>query len=421
MHRKLLVSLALLIVFGIGGLYSACDDLVTEVTEVTVYGPPEAEFDVNVDVGCKDSLVVQFTDESTGFGIVDWVWIFNENLPESLQDTSYEQNPTYTYRGAGFYDVRLIVTDSLGNADGELKTRYVWLTKPEAIFTILPTNNGCQDTRFELHNQSIGISNDFTWYIANPDISYLDSTYRTQVDLQNLLPGTYTITLIADGGDSCGVDTLVDTLVVGNCPQFTFTVNGIDTGRDSICEGDNVTVEYVDSGGPIDSLFVNWGYDDTLYDVYQGNPGILVGGSPYNGVSDQQSNSYSVDVIASGPGGVDTATLANIINVFIPLEARFATRYDVNGTDSISPTFIEVSNTSTGRTYGQSYEWLIEIPGTDGSQLDTIHELTPDPDDIPYDSAGSYIIRLTGYNNCNIGSPTVWEDTIRIYDSTEVK
>ena len=414
MHRKLLVSLALLVVGGLLFVFSACDDLVTEVTEVTVYGPPEAEFDVTVDVGCKDSLTVTFTDESTGFGIEDWIWVFNENLPESLQDTSYEQNPSYTYRGAGFYDVRLIVTDSLGQTDSELKTRYIWLTEPQAIFTIQPNDTGCQDTRFELINQSVGISDDFTWYIVNEDSSYFDSTYRTQVDLQNLIPGTYTITLIADGGDTCGVDTMIDTLVVGNCPQFSFTVNGVATGRDSICEGDNVTIAYVDSGGPIDSVVVDWGINDTLRTVAIGDPGVIVG-SPY-----EEARTFTIEVIAAGPGGVDTVSLPNILTVFLPAEALFTLSYQDN--DSVAPCFVQVNNTTSGSlNYGISYEWLFEIPGADTSALDTVFQLIPAPAAQAYDSAGLYLIRLEAFNNCNIGSPTIFEDTIRIYDSTEVK
>lgn len=414
MHRKLLVSLALVVVLGLGVTFSGCDDLVTEVTEVTVYGPPEAEFDANFDFGCKDSLVVTFTDESTGFGITDWVWIFNENMPESLQDTSYEQNPTYTYHGAGFYDVRLIVTDSLDQTDAELKTRFIWLTNPQAIFEIQPNDTGCQDTRFELINRSVGVSDDFTWYIANEDSSYFDSTYRTQVDLEGLLPGTYTISLIADGGDTCGVDTMVDTLVVGNCPQLRFAVNGLSSGRDSICALDDVTVTYVDSGGPIDSVVVDWGINDTLLTVVQGNPGLVVD-NLY-----EEAGTRSVTVIAAGPGGADTASLTNILTVFTPLSANFTWQY-LND-DSIAPTFIELAVTTSGSSgYGPGYEWLIEVPGTGGTVLDTVISLDLNPGDQAFDSAGVYLFRLSAFNNCNIGSPDVFEDSIRIYDSTEVK
>jgi len=414
MHRKLLVLLALLALCGLLTGLIACDDLVTEVTEITVFGPPEAEFDADVDVGCKDSLVVQFTDESTGFGIEEWIWVFNENLPESLQDTSFEQNPTFTYRGAGFYDVRLIVTDSAGQSDGELKTRFIWLTEPQAIFEILPNDTGCQDTRFELINRSVGVADDFVWYIANQDSSYFDSTYRTQVDLEGLPPGAYSIMLIADGGDTCGVDTLVDTLVVGNCPQFRFDVNGLTSGRDSICATDDVTITYVDSGGPIDSVVVDWNINDTLFTVVQGDPSFVTD-NLY-----EEEGLYSVDVIAAGPGGADTATLSNIIQVFEPLTAAFTWGYDG---DSVAPAIVQFSsNPTTGsKGYGASYTWEVEYPDTVTGTVLTAISLTPNADDQVYDSAGFYQVMLTAFNNCNIGSPTVFIDTVRIYDSTEVK
>ena len=54
-------------------------------------------------------LTVQFTDQSELEGITGWLWDFGDN------QTSTEQNPSHTYTAAGFYDVTLTITASLGD------------------------------------------------------------------------------------------------------------------------------------------------------------------------------------------------------------------------------------------------------------------------------------------------------------------
>ena len=402
MHRKLLLALALVLSLGAGFILPACDDLITEVTEVTVYGPPEAEFSANIDAGCGDSLKVIFKDESNGFGIDKWQWTFNVNLPESLRDSSSEQNPTFVYRGQGFFDVRLIVTDSLGQTDGELKARFVWLTKPRALFDIKPGKVGCPDTRFELINQSQGISQEYTWYIVSDDSSYIDSTYRTHPDL--FLPvGTYYITLVADGGDTCGVDTLIDTLTVGNCPQFTFSVNGLSTpDRDTLCARDPVTVMYVDSGGPIDSITVYWAKNTQLKTVDK-----TLSGSITDTLYESAGN-YTVQVIAAGPGGADTAELANIVQVFEPLKANLL-RDRTEDTIALPVTIDFTAVIGSGsNAYNAVFQW--EFGDASGSFLQN-------PAPHPYADTGTYVVRLTSFNNCNVSNPHVVEDTIVVIDT----
>lgn len=403
MHRKLLIALALLFSLLAGFILPACDDLVTEITEVTVYGPPEAEFDANVDVGCGDSLRVTFRDESNGFGIVSWLWIFNANLPGAEQDSSTDQNPTFVYREPGFYDVRLVVTDSLGQTDGELKTRFIWLTEPRAAFDIKPGRTGCPDTRFELINKSEGITQEFTWYIVSDDSSYIDSTYRTNPDL-SLPVGTYAITLVADGGDTCGVDTTVDTITVGDCPQLTFSVNGFSTpARDSICARDPVTVTYVDSGGPIDSIIVYWVKNTQLKTIDKTLTGAITD-TLY-----ETFGLYTVQVVAAGPGGVDTAELASIIQVYEPLKANLL-RNVTTDTLPYPATVIYTATVASGsNAYTPVFQWeFSDVPGAIFSQ---------NPGSHIFDTAGTWVVRLTSFNNCNAGDPHVIEDTFVTTDT----
>ncbi|MEE8390525.1 MAG: PKD domain-containing protein, partial [Anaerolineae bacterium] len=81
------------------------------------YSPKPANILVNA--------TVIFTDTSTtdGPSIVAWAWDFGDNsTPAATQDTSH------TYNTAGTYTVTLVVTDTLGYSDDEIKTNVVTVT-----------------------------------------------------------------------------------------------------------------------------------------------------------------------------------------------------------------------------------------------------------------------------------------------------
>ena len=52
-----------------------------------------------------DQNVARFSDQSTGYNIVQWAWGFGDGT------TSTEQNPVHTYNAVGPYTVTLTVTD----------------------------------------------------------------------------------------------------------------------------------------------------------------------------------------------------------------------------------------------------------------------------------------------------------------------
>lgn len=55
-----------------------------------------------------DQNVARFSDQSTGYNIVQWAWVFGDGT------TSTEQNPVHTYNAVGTYTVTLTVTDGDG-------------------------------------------------------------------------------------------------------------------------------------------------------------------------------------------------------------------------------------------------------------------------------------------------------------------
>ncbi|AKB30294.1 cell surface protein [Methanosarcina siciliae T4/M] len=111
---------------GCGGSPAIADDMVFSTGSGKLYAfkeaevpLPEANFSSNVSSG-EAPLTVGFTDESTGEGITDWAWDFeNDGNVDST-----EQNPVHTYTADGNYTVNLTVTSAAGS-DLEVKTDYI--------------------------------------------------------------------------------------------------------------------------------------------------------------------------------------------------------------------------------------------------------------------------------------------------------
>jgi PKD repeat protein len=109
----------------------------TEPT-ISAWGSEEARstvaaFSANVTTG-NAPLHVGFTDASTGVGLSNWTWDFqNDDTPDS-----YDQNPAFTYTIAGVYTVNLTVTGT-GGTDSEIKVDYITVTNATPTPTPTPT------------------------------------------------------------------------------------------------------------------------------------------------------------------------------------------------------------------------------------------------------------------------------------------
>jgi zinc-dependent metalloproteinase lipoprotein len=90
---------------------------------------PSAVFNADKTNICAGATVT-FTDKS-GSTPTTWKWTFTGGNP----GTSTQQNPTVTYTAAGTYDVKLVVTNSLG-ADSITQVKYIMVNAASAAPTV---------------------------------------------------------------------------------------------------------------------------------------------------------------------------------------------------------------------------------------------------------------------------------------------
>lgn len=159
---------------------------------------------------CLNQAVV-FTDTSfaTTGNLNSWTWYFGD--PGSIQDTSTNRFPTYTYTQAGTFTASLIVTTDKGCID----TVYNEITihpLPEPSFTT--SNPQCLGTPISLTNTSqiqSGSIQDYEWQVdgntfTTPNVNY---TFTSA--------GTFPVQLIEISDLGC-TDTLEQNVVVNPLP-----------------------------------------------------------------------------------------------------------------------------------------------------------------------------------------------------------
>jgi PKD repeat protein len=145
--------------------------------------------------GCA-SLLVNFTDASTGTGIDGWDWDFGDGV-----GTSTAQNPSYSYPNPGTYTVTLTVSSSSQACDdSEVKTGYITVQGgPVADFSGAPLSGNAPLT-VDFTDLSSGNPDTWSWdfgdgigtsALQNPSYTYNDE-------------GVYTVSLTAS--NACGSD-----------------------------------------------------------------------------------------------------------------------------------------------------------------------------------------------------------------------
>lgn len=164
--------------------------------------------------------------------IVSYNWDFGDTI-----GTSLAQSPTYTYTGPGIFNVRLIVTNSIGEKDTSVKTITVNV-KPVASFTV--SSPLCLGTNAQFTNTSTIVSGT----ISGKKWTFGDSTGASTVQNPNYKydsAGTYYPSLVVTSDQGCtdsssktvtilprpAIDTSGMVITPSSCTSATGSITGI--------------------------------------------------------------------------------------------------------------------------------------------------------------------------------------------------
>jgi len=305
-------------------------------------------------------LTVSFTDLSTGI-IDSWEWDFGDGV-----GTSTSLNPTYEYTTANTYTVTLVVTRSGVGSATEIKTNYIDVVEPGvpiADFTATPLS-GTVPLTVSFTDCSTGTIDSWSWDFGdgvgtstepNPTYEYTSvNTYTVSLTVTRDIAGSNT-------------ETKTDYIVVNNVPAPE-----VDFEATPLSGTAPLTVTFTDlTSGQATSY--SWDFGDGV------------------GTSDQIDPSYeyttpgiyTVSFTVTGPGGIDTETKTDYIEVFDPslLMAEFSASTTI-GTPPLEVTFTDMS-TGNYSTLAWDFDNDGEIDSTDPNPTHT------------YNQAGTYSVKLT--------------------------
>jgi len=199
-----------------------CIDSITH--EVVISVTPQAEFAAG-GPRCEGNLL-QFFDESMGFGTGIQAWSWNFDDPSSgSNNTSTQQNPFHLFSNAGIYNVFLEVTNADGCIDSISHDIEIY-PPPPVYFNSYPLAGVCEDDTafFTIDTDTTDISAiiSFFWNFGDPASGTQDtSSLVNPWHIYNAF-GTYDVTLTIVDTSGC-ISTIVLPVEVLEIPVADYT------------------------------------------------------------------------------------------------------------------------------------------------------------------------------------------------------
>jgi gliding motility-associated-like protein len=279
---------------------------------------------------CKPPETINFTNLSSGPGILSYEWNFGDG------GTSFTTNPTYTYLTGGSFTVTLIAQSSSGCVDTLIKPAAVVIKDVHSDFTAPAT--ACRNSPVNFTNISVPAPASSLWDFGDGTFSALTNPSKTYT-----VAGTYSVKLKNNYG-SCA-DSITKQITIYDLPvpnfsapdttdckvPFTVNFNDLSTGgatswRWDFGDGGTSTLQnpshtYTTLGTYSVKLFINDGNgcgDSIIKNQFikVQAPVVAINGLPLEGcvpfTISPTPNVTTVDGIASylwnfGDGGTSTA------------------------------------------------------------------------------------------------------------------
>jgi len=332
----------------------------TAKVKLVISPPPTANFTFDNNNKCAGTTIT-FTNTSTAIDTyTTYLWDFGDG------NTSTAKNPTHIYTMNGTYSVKLTTTNNSICEDDVTKAINV-TTAPVLNFTMSPLT-GCAPRTVTFTNLSSGAvpSSNYDWDFGNGNT--LTGVKDPPAQLYH--EGTWKVRLIS--GNSCGIDTLYQTIVVDTLPKAIATPLPLKG-----CLPINFTALNNSTGG---NLKYQWFVNGLLTDTTK----IIS-----NKIFTTASNTVQLKV--SNSCGTDDTTFtitstATVSTVIAPLKSTICSANDFSFT---------YSHTSTGDSL--NYFWDFDNGNTSASA-------NPGPQ--TFLNPGTYHPKLIVSNSCGSDTST---------------
>ncbi|NCF99166.1 MAG: PKD domain-containing protein, partial [Planctomycetia bacterium] len=317
---------------------------------VVVLDPaPVASFDASTTSGVYD-LPVSFSNTSSG-PVSSYQWSFGDGA------TSSESSPTHVYSEAGIFTVSLTATGP-GGTDTYTCASCIVVGSPAPIagFSTSSTS-GDWDLEVQFTNSSSGPITDYSWNFGDGNTSAEENPIHIYT-----AAGSYLVSLTVSGPGGS------DTEICSACITVTDPAPVADFSIAPATGVLDLLVTFNDlSTGPITSYAWNFGDGGTSTESSPNHVYTIAG-------------AYTVSLTVTGPGGSDTRTCIECVNIQEPAPVADFFATPVGGIYDLSIGFTDLST-------GVITDWLWEFgDGATSTEQNPTHA---------YALSGSYDVTLT--------------------------
>lgn len=316
--------------------------------------------------------IVQFSNTTTG--AVSYTWNFGDATP--LFTTASNATFPHTYTTYGTYIVTMTATGPNGcTATATLTVIFERFVGASFSVPIMEMS-GCLPLIVHPINASQN-ANTYTWNFGDATPLVTTTSYTPPAHTY-LVPGIYTITLVAANSCNTATSTVSPIIVVGP-PVVNFFANPV-LG----CSPQVVTFTNASTGvSPANNYAWDFGNGNTLTGTGNPPPQTYLQGS------------WTITLIAGSACGTDTLVRVIVVDTIPDVNLT------VNPTNGCTPLTVTTTNTSTGGNL--SYQWYVDGVFTSSAvNIPPVTFTSP-----PGNTVTNHTIRLVVINHCGTRDSTV--------------
>ncbi|HEY1115391.1 MAG TPA: PKD domain-containing protein [Chitinophagaceae bacterium] len=317
---------------------------------------------------CSVPATIDFTNTSTGPGLLTYSWDFGDGT------TSNDPNPSHTYTTAGSYTVKLVTASSQGCTDTLVKTSWISVGTTKSDFTT--TASLCAGVPIVFNNTTAPAPASSLWYFSDGTTSDAMNPVKTFAK-----DGVYIVKLVNNFG-TCS-DSVTRSITVAKRPVLSFVAS-----QTTSCKAP-LTVSF--ANGTSGAISWHWDFGDGTTSTHM---------QPTHTYT--QLGNYTVTLIATNANGCsDTLVKRDYIKIQKPgitinhLPRTGCTPLTINPTATV-----QAAEAVTG------YRWNFG-DGTFSTEAAPAHT---------YTKAGTYNVTLTITTASGCSDSLVLNDAVRVGD-----